>query len=98
MHDLDIQQRFHLMQKEIEAAVSLMGQAKLDLTATTDSLKIELETIKLFMERYHPGFSVAYPKLREEAMRIIDPEWMGPEALTQAEVEIARSSARPAER
>jgi hypothetical protein len=29
------------------------------------------------MERYHPGFADAYPKLREEAMQAIDPEWMG---------------------
>jgi hypothetical protein len=98
MHDQDIQQRFHLMQKEIEAAVSLLGQAKLDLTATIDSLRLELETMKLFMERYHPGFSAAYPKLREEAMQIIDPEWMKGEAPTQAAVEAAPPSARPTER
>jgi hypothetical protein len=64
------------MQKEIEATVSLMGEAKLDMTARIDSLRLELETMKLFMERYHPGFSEAYSKLREEATQIIDPEWM----------------------
>ena len=75
MHDQDIQQRFHLIQQEIEAAASAMREEKLDLTATIDSLKLELETIKLFMERYHPGFSEAYAKLREEAMQAIDSEW-----------------------
>ena len=75
MHDQDIQQRFHLMQKEIESAVSVMREEKLDLTATIDSLRLDMETIKLFMERYHPGFSEAYAKLREEAMQAIDPEW-----------------------
>ena len=75
MHDQDIQQRFHLMQQEIEAAASTMRQEKLDLTATIHSLKLELETIKLFMERYHPGFSEAYGNLREEARQAIDPEW-----------------------
>ena len=75
MHDQDIQQRFHLMQKEIESAVSVMREEKLDLTATMDSLRLDMETIKLFMERYHPGFSEAYAKLREEAMQAIDPEW-----------------------
>lgn len=75
MHDQDIQQRFHLMQKELEAAVSVMREEKLDLMATIDSLRLELETIKLFMERYHPGFSGAYANLREEAMQVIDPEW-----------------------
>ncbi len=36
MHDQDIQQRFHLMQKEIEATVSLMREAKIDLTAVDE--------------------------------------------------------------
>jgi len=63
------------MQKEIESAVSVMREEKLDLTATMDSLRLDMETIKLFMERYHPGFSEAYAKLREEAMQAIDPEW-----------------------
>jgi hypothetical protein len=76
MQELDIEQRFHLMQKEIEAAVSLLKEAKLDLTATVDSLKIELEALKTFMERHHPGFADAYPKLKEEAIQAIDPEWM----------------------
>lgn len=77
MQDADIQQRFHLMQKEIEATVSLLKEAKLDLTAAVDSLKLELEVMKIFMERYHPDFRGSYPKLREEAMQVIDPEWMG---------------------
>jgi hypothetical protein len=57
--------------------VSLQKEAKLDLTATIDSIKIELEVLKSCMERYHPGFAESYPKLREEAIQVIDPEWMG---------------------
>jgi hypothetical protein len=79
MEDADIEQRFHLMQREIEAAVSLTHRCKLDLTATIDSLKIELEVLKSYMERYHPGFAESYPKFREEAIQAIDPEWLGAE-------------------
>ncbi|MBI1998645.1 MAG: hypothetical protein HYS66_19525 [Deltaproteobacteria bacterium] len=57
MQDADIQQRFHLMQREFEAAVSFMREAKIDLTAAIDSLKIEIEILKTYMERYHPGFA-----------------------------------------
>jgi hypothetical protein len=31
------------------------------------------------MERYHPGFAESYPKLREEAIQAINPEWIGSE-------------------
>ena len=77
MEDADIEQRFHLMQKEIEATVSLMRDNKLDVMAAIDSIKIELEVLKMYMERFHPGFADSYPKLREEAIQAIDPEWMG---------------------
>lgn len=76
MQDLDIEQRFHLMQKEIEATVSLLEEAKLDLTASVDSLKIEIEALKTYIERHHPGFSESYTKLKDEAIQAIDPEWL----------------------
>jgi hypothetical protein len=77
MEDADIEQRFHLMQKEIETSVSLMREDNLDLVAAIDSLRIELEVMKSYMERYHPGFAESYPKFKEEAIQAIDPEWIG---------------------
>ena len=77
MNDTDIQQRFQLMQRELESTVSLLKKTKLDLTAAVDSLKLELEVVKIFLERHHPDFSDSYQELREEAMQAIDPEWTG---------------------
>ena len=76
MQELDIEQRFHLMQKEIEATVALLKEAKLDLTASVDSLKIEIEALKTYIERHHPDFAESYAKLKEEAIQAIDPEWL----------------------
>jgi hypothetical protein len=69
VEDADIEQRFHLMQKQIEATVSLTRECKLDLMAAIDSLRIELEVLKRYMERYHPGFAESYSKFREEAIQ-----------------------------
>ena len=77
MEDADLERRFHLLQTEIEESASLMRECKLDLMAAIDSLRIELEVLKSYMERYHPGFAESYPKFREEAIQAIDPEWMG---------------------
>jgi hypothetical protein len=46
MEDADLERRFHLMQKEIEATASSMTRSKLDLMANIDSLRIELEVLK----------------------------------------------------
>jgi hypothetical protein len=40
--------------KGIEATATLSKDIKIDLTAAVDSLKIELEVTKTYMERFHP--------------------------------------------
>ena len=75
MEELDIKHQLHLLQKEVEAAVSLTEDVKLNLLSTIDLLKIEVEVLKRFMERYHADFPRRYPELREELMREVDPEW-----------------------
>jgi hypothetical protein len=75
--DSELKHRFHLMQTEIEATASLLKDAKIDLTSALDSMKIELEILKAYMERYHPDFAKSYAALREEAIQAIDPEWPG---------------------
>jgi len=77
MNEPDIEQRFHLLQKEIEATATLSKDAKIDLTAAIDTLKIELEVMKKYLERTFPGFVESYPKLRDEVIQSTDPEWPG---------------------
>jgi hypothetical protein len=76
MNDAEIEQRFHLLQKEIEATGSLLKDSKVDLIAAIDSLRIEVEILKSYMERYHPSFGETYPAVRQRAIQSIDPEWM----------------------
>ena len=70
-----------MMQAEIEATAFLLKDAKIDLTAALDSMKIELEILKTYLTRYHPEFTKTYAALREEAIQAIDPEWLGAEAI-----------------
>jgi hypothetical protein len=53
--------------------------------AAIDSIKIELEVLKTYMERFHPGFAEPYPKFREEAIQAIDPERIGSESAKRLE-------------
>jgi len=77
MEDIDIEQRLHLLQKEVEAIASLAEDTKLNLLSAIDSLKLEIEILKRFMEQHHPDFARRYPELKEAVMREVDPEWMG---------------------
>jgi len=80
VEDSDLKHRFHLMQTEIEATASLLKDAKIDLTAALDSMKIELEVLKSYLARHHPEFTKSYAALREEAIQAVDPEWPGAQA------------------
>ena len=75
MEEMDIKQQFHLLQKEVEAAISLLEDTKLNLLSTIDALKIEVEVLKRFLGHYHADFTRRYPELREEVLRQVDPEW-----------------------
>lgn len=57
------------MQGEIESVAFHIKETKLDLLAAIDSLRIEFEMTKTFIERRHPGFSGSYPRLREEPVQ-----------------------------
>jgi len=75
MQEKDLEHRFHLLQKEIEAAVSLTEDLKLDLFGAIDTLKIEVEVLRRFMQRYHPDFARVDADLRAEVIQEVDPEW-----------------------
>lgn len=77
MKDPEIEQRFHLMQKEIEATATLLKDAKVEMAAAIDALKIENEIIKKYLQERHPDFRQTYAKIREEAIQAVDPEWIG---------------------
>ena len=76
MEETDIRQQFHLLQKELETAGSQTEELRLNLLAAIDTLKIEVEILRRFMERHHQDFSRRYSDLREEVMQQFDPEWM----------------------
>src|SRR5919106_2131663 len=78
MEEKQIEQRFHLLQQEIEAAAALVEQVKLDCAAATDALKIELEVLRRFMEHAYPDFPRDYAELRAQVLRTVNPEWIEP--------------------
>ena len=87
MEEIDIKHQFHLLQKEVEAAVSLLEDTKLNLLSTIDALKIEIEVLRRFLGHHYADFTRRYPKLREEVVRQLDPEWEEPGEKKQAHQE-----------
>jgi hypothetical protein len=75
MEDADIKQQLHLLQKQVEAGISLLEETKLNLLSQVDSLKIEVEVLKRFITHHHSDFPRQYPPLKDTVTRDLDPEW-----------------------
>jgi hypothetical protein len=83
MEELDIKQRLHLLQKQIETTASLSDETKLDLLAAIDEVKLEVEVMKRFLAHVHPDFTHRYATLREAVIHEVNPEWSEPSATTK---------------
>ena len=78
MEEKQIEQRFHLLQQEVEAAGALVEQAKLNCAAATEALKIEIEVLRRFMEHAYPDFPHRYAELRAQVRHSVNPEGIEP--------------------
>ena len=76
MKDADIKQQLHLLQKQLEAMVSLHEEMKLNLLSQVDNLKIEVEVLKRFITHHHSDFERHYAQLKDTVIQEIDPEWL----------------------
>jgi hypothetical protein len=78
MEEKEIQQRFHLLQQEVDAATSVVEEVRLNFAAVVDALKIEVEVLRRFMESYDPDFARRYAELRAQVIHEVNPEWTEP--------------------
>jgi hypothetical protein len=76
MEEKEIYQRFHLLQQEVESAISLVEEVRLNCTAVAATLKIEVEVLRRFMQSYDPDFARRYAELREQVIHEVNPDWM----------------------
>jgi hypothetical protein len=83
MEEKELQQRFHLLQQEVEAAISLVEEVRLNYAAAVDALKIEVEVLRRFMDGFDPNFARHYDELRGQVIHEINPEWTEPGSRTR---------------
>jgi hypothetical protein len=78
MEEKEIQQRLHLLHQEVEAAIALVEEVKLTCATATAALKIEMEVLRRFLERYHPDFARHSAELRTQVLQEANPEEIEP--------------------
>jgi hypothetical protein len=82
MEEKELQQRLHLLQQEVEAAISLIEEVRLTYIAAVDALKIEVKVLRQCMKAHDPDFARHYDELRWQVIQETGPEWTEPGSKT----------------
>ena len=75
MSERDVQEQLNRLRAEIESIIERYDRGQREMRAEVDSLKIEMQTVHRFLAKFHPEFTAAYPALRENVVRGLDPEF-----------------------
>ncbi len=76
MNEKETAKRLHLLEKEIGVLVDDLDAGKLDLRSRIDDLRIEMETLKSFLEQQYPDFPASFRKAKEQTCQEQNPEWI----------------------
>ena len=65
---------------ELEERVNLLGEdsekTRLDLEAAVDSLRLEIESVKMVLKDLVPDFQDKFRNIKNNVLREIDPQWI----------------------
>lgn len=75
MSERDVQEQLKRVGAEVEAIAQRVDRGLLDLRAEIDTLRIEFETLRRFIESNNADFAKAYREIREAVVHGIDPEF-----------------------
>lgn len=63
-----VETRLDMIEKEMKASEKYMDKTKRDLMAEVEALKVEVATLRLFIERRHPVVKDELDKVRKEVI------------------------------
>jgi regulator of replication initiation timing len=76
MNEKETAKRLHLLEKEIGVLVEDLDGCKLDLRSQLDDLRLEVETLKDFLQQQFPAFPDSYRNIKYRTCQEKNPEWM----------------------
>jgi len=74
MKEPEMEKKEKLLEEGLELLTNEVMNLKLDHRADIDGLKLEIETLKLFLAQIYPDFHERFQTLREKARLEISPE------------------------
>jgi hypothetical protein len=76
MKELELEEKLKLIEKEVGILGDDLEKMRLDIKEAVDLLRIEVESLKIILKEFIPDFQEKFARVRDLAMREIDPEWL----------------------
>lgn len=72
--ELELEEKVNLLEKEVKLLAEDSEKTRLDLEEGVDSLRLEIESLKMVLKDFVPDFQDTFRKVKNTVLREIDPE------------------------
>jgi len=74
--ELEIEEKVNLLEKEVKLLGEDAEKERLDLEEAVDSLRLEIESVKMILKEFVPDFQEKFSSIKNTVLREIDPQWI----------------------
>ena len=74
--ELELEEKINLLEKEIKVLGEDAEKMKLDLEEAVDSLRLEIEAVKMAIQDLVPDFQGKFRSSKKSVLQEIDPQWI----------------------
>jgi len=75
--ELELEERVRLIEREVNLLGDDIERLKLDIEEAIDTVRLEIQAIKMTLGELLPGFEERFRVIRDRVVREIDPEGLG---------------------
>ena len=74
--ELELEEKVNMLEKEINVLGETEEKVRLDLEESVDSLRLEIESLKMVLKELVPSFQDKFNTIKDTVLREIDPQWI----------------------
>jgi len=74
--ELELEEKGNLLEKEVKLLGQDTEKMRLDLEEAADSLRLEIEAIKMTLKEILPGFQQKFSSIKNTVLSEVDPQWI----------------------
>jgi hypothetical protein len=76
MREKEISDKLNLIEREFGVLVEDLDKVRLEWRGQMDEIRIEIESLKAFLQKGDPEFSAHFKKIKTQTLREKNPEWI----------------------